>query len=654
MGAAPSSTTATNVTELELRLARAEAALADADARAAADRARAEAALADADARAAADRASAEAANKVAFLRWLDSIAASGSESSPADTVRRHAPVPFPASEDEVLLNCPRLNASDVRSAWSSYTSAHAPSAAVGDTRQFELRAVQPTVARLAGAAAGTKCALRAWHGKVAADAVAAAAMAPDQVWTHARDNAVSTIGALIMFEVKKPDDLDDAVAQAAKYLRRRVAALFHEANARGETGHDIFALAAATDGCRVVFLRMTSGARADGVFPINLQPCPVIATVPLPLLIGWDFVNAEWAPPSAPPAGFTALVRMLRAPPDKLGNELPLASLVVTPEPTGDSVTLDFAARLGCGGTSDVYALRAPAGDRLAGAVAKVPRVATAAVDAQFRREVAALEALTCAGADVPALLWQGARAGTSPAHVGACRWPVLVLTPAGEPLCNYVSRLVMRERAALSSVGTGVATATVAECAERITSARCALADRVVAGVLGVLKLAHERDIIHCDVRPANIVVVGGDSDGDVGGSGSGGAGGGGRGAEGGGLRFLLIDWGACIDAGTNTAGRGVPAFAPSEVYTQHTYEARPALDLTALAHTWLAIAYGTHDASAPWSTAALEPPEQTHKRRKRWLTAHVREAAVVESLFGSRSGVRAGAYAWARGCE
>jgi hypothetical protein len=65
------------------------------------------------------------------------------------------------------------------------------------------------------------------------------------------------------------------------------------------------------------------------------------------------------------------------------------------------------FGARLGCGGTSDVYALRAAAGSvggaHAGAAVAKVPRFATAAVDAQFRREAIALRALVSDGADVP-----------------------------------------------------------------------------------------------------------------------------------------------------------------------------------------------------------------------------------------------------------
>ena len=634
MGAAPSSPAMTlrsgdvaEVAELKRSLAAAVAAAAVAVAAAADAEARATAAELK---RLLADAATARAL-KVAFVRWLDSIAASGSESSPADSARLGAPLPVTASEDDVLLRCPRLAASQVRSAWAAYTAAHAPSVSAGGKYHTEVRAVQPSVARLTCAAAGDACALRAWHGKVAADDVAATAMAPDQMWTHARDAAPSTIGALLIIEVKKPGNVDIAVVQAVKYLRRRVAALFHEANARGETGHDIFALGAATGGCSVVLLRMTSGACADGTFPEDLRPCLVLATAPLPLLEGWDFTDAAWVPPALPPAGFTALVRALRAPPGALGSGLPLAALDVTLEPAGERDTLVFDSRLGCGGTSDVYALRPRVGGRLAGAAAKAPRFATADVVAQFRREADALTALALDSADVPTVVYEGVRAGTSPGHVDACHWPVLVLAPAGEPLCSYVGRLVVRERFAAQSGGEeGAAEA----CALRVTTARLALADRVTAGVLGVLRLAHARGLIHCDVRPANIIVVHGDD-------------------LGGGERVLLIDWGACVDARTNVVCRGVPAFSPSELYLQSSYAARPALDLAALAHTWLAVAYGSEDASAPWVAAALEPPEKTLHRRAMWLKEHTHEAAVVAPLLcrGCDAG-DAGVYVWARG--
>jgi len=487
---------------------------------------------------------------------------------------------------------------------------------------------VQPVLARLARAAAGgTACAMRVWYGDVAADDVVKAAMAPDQVWTHARDASSTAIGALVIVEVKRPTGIIIAVAQAAKYLRRRVAALFHEADSRGETGHDIFALAVATDGNHVVLLRMASGARADGEFPLNLQPCPVLATAALPLLAGWDFVDTAWGLPPTPPAGFAALVRLLRAPLATLGGGLPLDTLDATLEPDGVRATLDFDARLGSGGTSDVYSLRAAAGARFAGAVAKIPRFATHYVDDQYRREAFVLRALTDDGADVPAVVFEGSRDGVAPSHIDSCRWPVLLLAPAGEPLCSFVGRLVDREQAAFP--GGGSVASRNAACKQRIAAVRLALANRVASSVLRVLQLAHARDFIHCDVRPANIVVVGGD-----------------------GARFLLIDWGICVDAGTDVVSRGVPAFAPAALFEQRSYDARAALDLVALAHTWLAVAYGSRDASAPWVTKPDESIADTLARRVEWLHEHAREAAAVAPLLGAGVGrLRDDVYAWGR---
>jgi hypothetical protein len=114
---------------------------------------------------------------------------------------------------------------------------------------------------------------LRLWLGKSAGDDTAAAAIVPDQVWTHARDAAPSTIGALIIVEVKKPGRLSAAVAQAARRARRRAAALFHRGRRAWRDGAT-FALAVATDGASVAVLRKMSGAPADGDFA-TAQPCP-------------------------------------------------------------------------------------------------------------------------------------------------------------------------------------------------------------------------------------------------------------------------------------------------------------------------------------------------------------------------------------------
>ena len=608
-----------------------------------------------AEARADAERARADAAEKKAFVAKLDGIAASGSESSQADVERRGAPAPVIADEGAVALGMPALEEAEARASWARYVAAHAPvPAAPGAPRAVaEVRAVQPVVERLSLCAAGAEAEqLRIWLGKEASDDNAAAAAIPDQVWTHARDAAPSIIGALVIVEVKKPGHLISAIAQAAKFLRRRVAALFHEADARGESGHGIFSVAAATDGHSLALLRMASGAPENGDFR-DARPCPVLVTKPLALLPGFSFAAGDaQAPPHDPPPGFLALARVLRAPLAALGSAQPLSELRVTLA-DGAAATLRFGARLGSGGTSDVYALLAEAGSRFAGACAKVPRFATAAVDAQFRRESAMLNELApLEGACVPRLVCDAQREGAAAAHLGRCRWPLLVIAPAGVPLCNFVASLVKKER---ERGGTSE------ECALRVSEARRALADRAARCVLHTLQLAHAKGRVHCDVRPANLVVLeveavegGAAGRGDdaaasaLGGAGVG-VGGEGRAARGDGS-VMLVDWGLSVNLGDEAARRGTPAFAAAAVLTQGSFVARARMDLVAVAHTWLAVAHGSDTCAAPWAASPLEPLDDTLGRREQWLGEHAAEAHAVAGLLqGVARPVEAASYAW-----
>jgi hypothetical protein len=624
------------VAELLRRLELAEASASEANARADAERVRADAERARAEAervRADAERVRADAAEKGVFVALLDGMAASGSKSSPADVSRRGAPAPEPAGEDAVLLGAPPADATSVSEAWARFLAAPPPPRDAAH-RFSEVRSVQPVVANLALHAAGPASELRVWLGKPAGDDTAAAAMAPDQVWAHARDAEPSSIGALVIMEVKKPGKLAAAIAQAAKYTRRRVAALFHEADARGETGHAIFALAVATDGAQVALLRMSSGAPADGNFA-GAVPCPSLVTAPLPLLSGWAEGSAPPAPPASAPGGFAALVRVLRAPLEALGPTAPLQSLHATIG--GAPKDLVLSLRLGCGGTSDVYAVAAAPGGPLTGECAKVPRFTTEAVDGQFRREAAALVAL----ADVegaPRLIAEGERGGAAEAHAPRCRWPILLIAPAGEPLSSYVCRAVARARAAVAG-GAAEAGAPEAGAGAHLLSVareRRTLADGVARALLCVLKSAHELNYVHCDVRPANVVVVEPPREG---------------GARDAPLRFILVDWGLCARAGENVAGRGVPAYAAAAVFAQGTCAAHARLDVEAVAHTWLAVAFGSDTCAAPWVTRALEPAAETLGRRSEWLAERPRDAAPVAQLLsaGARTTLPPDAYVW-----
>jgi serine/threonine protein kinase len=134
----------------------------------------------------------------------------------------------------------------------------------------------------------------------------------------------------------------------------------------------------------------------------------------------------------------------------------------------------------------------------------------------------------------------------------------------------------------------------------------------------VLSALRLAHAEGIIHCDVRPSNIVVAD-------------------RGA-------VLVDWGlACpASAGYNSANRGVPSFCEDRVFDQSTYSARPAQDASALLYTWLALAFDGN-CCAPWDCPC---PRKMWEKRRLWLksgshAAVQRASAALQLILAASSG-------------
>ena len=127
-------------------------------------------------------------------------------------------------------------------------------------------------------------------------------------------------------------------------------------------------------------------------------------------------------------------------------------------------------------------------------------------------------------------------------------------------------------------------------------MAAARVRLANLVCLDILGALEAAHSLSLIHCDVRPSNIV---------VGGTG----------------KAVLIDWGISRDASEESSGCGVAAYADERVYLQGSYNARPAQDLCALLHTWLSVAH-SQSCSAPWLAGGLKSNDAMFAARKKWL--------------------------------
>lgn len=156
----------------------------------------------------------------------------------------------------------------------------------------------------------------------------------------------------------------------------------------------------------------------------------------------------------------------------------------------------------------------------------------------------------------------------------------PVHLLTPVGQPL-----------EAVLGAAHASLSAAAAAR------EARRRLADATARDVLAALQAAHERRIVHCDVRPQNVVWAGG--------------------------RAVLVDWGVARRVGDEVAGVGVEAYALARVFAASldprrggsaqqgasgrapagdaTVRAGRHVDLAAVAYLWLSIAFGGNSSPA-----------------------------------------------------
>jgi hypothetical protein len=544
----------------------------------------------------------AELAHLRTFEALLQGMSGTGSESSSGgDAARRGAPLPV--LEEGLLARWPEPAPAAVQAAWSGLRVrlAHSSPAAGAATGSFEVRCVHPPVrdALLAAMSSGA-CGLRLWSGVVAADSNLRNAMKADFSLSHLRDRLSSLLGAAVLVEVKPPGELEDAITQALNYARRRMRELFAAAQLRGDVPlHALEVFAVATDGLEVVLLRVTSGAPELGSYE-NAVPCPSYKSPRMPLLSGWDFVTAAGNLPQAPPAGFVALVRLLCADADALvGTAMPLTSVVAdlsadAAAPAESAVELRLGTRLGCGGSSDAYAVATDAPHAGAGAVLKLARGATDRLVRAFEAEEVALRLL--AGAPgVPCLLRAGRRAGWPHSMLGNAdvRWPLLLLSPLGTPLDTELA-------ARLGAAGAAGAP---------LAGVRRAFADEVLSGVHAALRAAHDAGLVHCDVRPSNCVVAAGVP--------------------------LLVDWGLARGVGADASGCGDALFALDAVFLQDSYIARPWQDLASAALLWVAIAYGPGaDCDAPWRMCSSV--SRTMATRGAWLRAAAPGDAALRAVL------------------
>jgi hypothetical protein len=506
---------------------------------------------------------------------------------------------------------------------------------------------VHPTISALIGAALGEH--LRLWCNALAEDDIGRAKIRPDFTVTHVRDAMPSTIGALLLVEVKLPGDLTGARTQARTYLRRSVYKRCAEADERGEGMDGIFAYALATDGKSLVALKMRSGAPPLGASFEGASPCPVLESPTMPLL-DWDFCNKPptWGTQS-PPDGFAALHRLCAAPAAALAAEVTLAQLsaqllpierplrsegaagsggggggggggsssgdgggaAVLQEAKGAVVALlALGARLGCGGSSDVYECSTELGEAAAAAGAarspfavKVSRFTTALVQKCFERERAALLALPRAAELrlVPTLVAYGTRQG------GAAEWPLLLMQPCGQSLPSWVADCVAAAAAKAQQAGCGGGSSQ-----DTVYAARAACASAVTRRILDALKIAHDASLVHCDVRPSNIVVV----------------------HEG----AMLVDWGISRSIDDEASGCGVAAYADKRVFLQGTYQARPVQDVIGALLTWLCVAH-SELCDAPWRVTGATP-EAVFEARAAWIAQRSKEDAAVARVAAALS--------------
>ena len=617
--------------KLALATAEAERVKAQEEAKLAAERATTaeeETLRATAEANLAAERATTAEAERVkaqeeTFCERFNSFAASAApeSGSTGDVSRRGVPISAVCALPDVVRAARPVDLAtptatkDEKAAWAwllrrKPTVAGAPpSTSVG-----EVKDVHPIVREVIYAALPER-GWRYWGDKIVPDDIRSAQAKPDGVFTHERDAQPSLIGAAFMLEVKKPGDMATAERQALAYARRRLYKVFLECRGRADCSPSLLAglssLVAATDGEQISFLRVRSGAPEDGRSYAGCTPCPSDKCAPLLLLPGFTG-RGSYTLPIKVPAGFVALYRVLHAGPDALSPATPLLSQlpVLHDWPTKLSTpcvdgaapvhkVLTLGHRLGVGGTSDVYEVNGSADGGGAGGGAsgssslvassgvvrlvKLPRHTSEAICKQFEAEFKALRALASACPNL----------GLFPVGVALCEREFQVRA-LRTPACPWP--------ALVTSSLVGCRLEEKVPCFESTGLARVRFADKVISRVLKALSIAHSLDppLVHCDVRPANMVVV----------------------TSGGSDEAALVDWGLCLPSGGNGLCRGVAAFAADGVFTSSSYAVCPKMDLLAAAYSWVAIVYGTPDLRPPWAVCTVDEMDED---RRNWLADH-----------------------------
>ena len=361
-----------------------------------------------------------------------------------------------------------------------------------------------------------------------------------------------------------------------------------------------------ATDGVEVIILRINSGAPPAGDSFRDATPCPAFQTKPLRLFPARNFRGPPPSLPTQAPRGFRALLRLC-ASPHALGGGGPLSLLREVPcdldghplNKEGGVKALTLHERMGSGGTSDVYSL-GDVDDPGGSVVVKVARYSSARVLDEFASERRALALLNSSHAVaqagiVPRVIAVGERERPASfphqsAGASAAAWPVLTLSPRGVPLEAWVT----------SRVDAAVLGAALGDAQTAAAAARVAAADCILPRILSALEAAHAAQLIHCDVRPSNMIVARGGA--------------------------VLVDWGTVRATGEPLRWRGVAAFSDARVFSERGTTASPHIDALGALFSWLAIALG-HNCVPPWLTRVrIDSEEYGFIVRADWLKEHL----------------------------
>jgi hypothetical protein len=462
---------------------------------------------------------------------------------------------------DEVLPRLPSVNQGDMDAAYARAKVRLSPFF-LPTASQGERALIHPAFFIMVEEIMQSNHLLKVWREKTVVTERKTGNPIPDGLITHKSDGTPTFVGAKVCIELKKPEHLEEARIQCRFYCQKVIRVVGVDlVESDDRDGLPSFStLGIASDGLDIVFLRVLLNGPGRGQSYSGFRPCLCWETSPIALLRNADGV---FGAPDSAPEGFKLLYRLLcRDYVFSAAAALGLPEIASLKLNTGEF--LHIGERLGAGAFCDVYAI--PDTNN----VVKTPRVAFRGVLEQIEAEVNALKALR--GVEgLPSFVRKALRSPrtqqTDVQREQLVEWPILVLSPRG----LGVQRVFVQEMGILG------------DDKKTLQLRRQALAHDVFYFGLRVLREAHQRGLVHGDVRPSNFVVVTGDTK----------------------KSLLLIDWGMSRAFGADIRGCGSMPFADESVFTQGktVLGATPCMDVISLCYTCMAIAHGNVYCDAPW---------------------------------------------------